>query len=208
MSEADAARVKRCLNTEKEVRSKVDDVRTKIVTDREKLEATETRLKGLKSQLAEVKARVKDSKDERDALKLQLETLRAKMIDDQKILSFEDKMSAVRTKQLEEEVRAYEELLGLCVKKLADRRLQVLFKHIAPSVKVQRDGDGDAKVEEMEPACEIFIKITDDDLFAVERTNPDLGDLTEALNLLNKTQDLRSFLILVRDLFCKFFAKG
>ncbi|CAH8462246.1 unnamed protein product [Schistosoma turkestanicum] len=165
-------------------------LRERIINDEKQVDSLISRLRTVKRTIKELRASIEKSKSTKIAYLKQIES--ENLPEDP---FFSNEFENCTLAQIYKMIQPFERLLGIQIQKTHSGLLQLLF-HGCSGALVESDNV---------VVCNCQLRLVNTNRFEVVLCDPPIPDLERLVNHLNWTEDIRSFIIILRQRFCRYF---
>ncbi|KAF8568236.1 hypothetical protein P879_05634 [Paragonimus westermani] len=163
----------------------------RMIQDEEEIDGLLDRLADIKRNIKEMHASISHLRSRRDELrKAQNEILQNPDTSDE--TTFSDEFLSSKLTNISETVHQFERLFGIRLQRTTSDSLQLLFHGCSGSAAP-------------DIVCSCTLRHNKAGRFQAVKCNPPVPDFERLVNHLNLTGDMRSFVILIRHRFCRYF---
>ncbi|KAK4473608.1 hypothetical protein MN116_002961 [Schistosoma mekongi] len=164
-------------------------LRERTINDEKQIDSLISRLQTIKGTVKELQASIEKSKSTKIAY---MKQIKSENPTESSVFSHEYENSTLM--QIHKMIQPFERLLGIEIQKTHSGLLQLLFHGCSESL------DGDKAT-----VCCCQLRLVNANSFEVVLCNPPIPDIERLVNHLNWTEDIRSFIIVLRQRFCRYF---
>lgn len=175
-------------------REEANRLRQKLINDEKQVDLLISRLYEVRCEIKQLQSAIGLSRSAVNSLLKQLSAVKPDELSNDTLFSSEYANSTVQ--QMQQLCNQYEHSFGMKIQRTHSNLIQLLFYGCARQPESHNGGD---------PVCCCQLRMISSNHFEVVRCNPPIADLSRLVNHLNWTEDMRSFVIVLRQRFCHYF---